>query len=296
MTAAPREDYSPETTKLMVSGCLHLASVLGDFYDDIVLIGGLVPFLLVDQENRPYEDQHVGSRDVDIALNVDLLEAERYEAIAKRLRSAGFDYDLNDKGNPTHQRWIYTKNNKVMVEFFIDSKGTPGTIQKMSDGLGAIRTPGSSLAFYDFEVKELRGTTLDNAVAERKLRVCGPGAFVLLKASALRIRGNGKDALDIVYIAQNYEGGLAAIANCIRKLLIYPSAKEYLTILHDDFQTPDHIGPRRLAEWSGNSGDENLRADASGIVWILLTFAVRPSCSRTLSLEVLHRDLLNNQL
>lgn len=39
--------------------CLYVATVLGDLADDIVVVGGLVPYLIVDQET--VEVPHVGT-------------------------------------------------------------------------------------------------------------------------------------------------------------------------------------------------------------------------------------------
>ena len=33
--------------------CLYMAAKLGDLLDEIVVVGGLVPYLLIDQENLP---------------------------------------------------------------------------------------------------------------------------------------------------------------------------------------------------------------------------------------------------
>ena len=45
--------YRPEHVALVWSTCLYVATKLGDLMDDIVVVGGLVPSLLVDQEQLP---------------------------------------------------------------------------------------------------------------------------------------------------------------------------------------------------------------------------------------------------
>ena len=49
--------------------CIHMATKLGDLLDEIVVVGGLVPYLLVDQENLPSDlEPHVGTMDLDMGL------------------------------------------------------------------------------------------------------------------------------------------------------------------------------------------------------------------------------------
>ena len=44
-----RDEYSGGSLALVRSTCLYVATKLGDMLDDIVIVGGLVPSLLVDQ-------------------------------------------------------------------------------------------------------------------------------------------------------------------------------------------------------------------------------------------------------
>ena len=64
----------------------------------------------------------------------------------------------------------------------------------------------------------LSGTTLLGEAAPRDVFVCGPGAYVVLKALASAGRGANKDAYDLFYVLQHYEGGRAEIAESIRRL------------------------------------------------------------------------------
>ena len=46
-----------------------MATRLGDLLDEIVVVGGLVPYLLIDQEELPAGlDPHVGTMDLDMGL------------------------------------------------------------------------------------------------------------------------------------------------------------------------------------------------------------------------------------
>jgi hypothetical protein len=43
--------YAPEYVELVRATCLYVATKLGDLTDDLVVVGGLVPSLIVDQKN-----------------------------------------------------------------------------------------------------------------------------------------------------------------------------------------------------------------------------------------------------
>ena len=49
MDNVPRtaEDYGPEDLRQVKAGCLEVATRLGDLLNDLVIVGGLVPALLV---------------------------------------------------------------------------------------------------------------------------------------------------------------------------------------------------------------------------------------------------------
>jgi hypothetical protein len=99
-------DYKSEQVQLVRATCLYVATKLGDMMDDLLIIGGLVPSLIVDQVDLSEgTDAHVGTMDLDVGLQLALLDEGRYRKLTERLRDAGFEMDKNDDGHPTRQRW-----------------------------------------------------------------------------------------------------------------------------------------------------------------------------------------------
>ena len=104
--------------------CLYIATKLGDLLDEIVVVGGLVPNLLVDQNNLPLGlKPHSGTMDLDVGLALGILNEQRYRELSARLRGAGFAPDVNDQGNPTLQRWTTGPPQPVKVDFLIPPSG-----------------------------------------------------------------------------------------------------------------------------------------------------------------------------
>src|SRR5262249_9793793 len=60
---------------LVHATCLYVATKLGDLVDEVVVVGGLAPSLLIDQQNLAEGIQpHVGTMDLDIGLTMAVLD------------------------------------------------------------------------------------------------------------------------------------------------------------------------------------------------------------------------------
>ena len=264
-------EYDAKQVERVRATCLYLATKLGDLVDELVVVGGLVPSLLIDQTKRSVV--HVGTMDLDIGLALAVLSEHRYEALAERLREAGFEPDTNDNGNVTHQRWKIDGPPKVTLDFLIPpsqpaDKG--GRLRHLQSDFAAIIAPGLRLAFRDRVRIAMTGRTIRGAHARREIWVCGPGAFVAMKALAFRVRGANKDAYDLVYMLQNYGTGIADVAASLARLRDDPDAREALAILDEEFTSAESTGPICAAIFlHGNRNDES-EADAWSAVRELL--------------------------
>ncbi len=114
------------------------------------------------------------------------------------------------------------------------------------------------------------GITIMGERAKRDIPVCGPGAFVILKALAFRSRGEPKDAYDLYYTIRNFGGGVDEVAARLIALLPDPEAERALGILGEDFTSADLVGPVRAAEFSGDADQDFTRQDVVGFVQALL--------------------------
>jgi hypothetical protein len=270
-------DYLPEHTELVKQSLLYLATFIGEFLDDIVIVGGLVPGLLIPSSSLPQgEDHHLGTMDLDIGLSIALLDGARYDALSDRLKRAGFVPDTSDKGHPTIQRWIIKTNEekKVVVDILIPqvkAEDEPGTIFHLTIDLGAIITPGLQLAFADYETKEIEGITIKGEKVCRKVKVCGPGAFIVLKALAFNNRGERKDAYDLYFTIKNYKNGVDDVFDHLKPLLDDPIVKNAIDILRKEFSGLDGLGPMRVAEFFGDPDNYDIRADVIGFVQSLVS-------------------------
>ena len=282
MSDAYATDYTPEQLARTRQTLLQVLVALGDFHDDVVLVGGLVPSLLIDQaEAATRDDAHVGSVDVDLGIRLAVVDEDRYDELAERLRGRGFEPDTNERGNPTKQRWRYARaEGSVVVDFLVDETETDGhdwgrTLHLTRD-LAALRALGLRLAFDDAEAREVSGATLDGDAATRPVRVCGPAAFVVLKATAFRNRGSEKDAYDLVYVVRNWPGGPEAVAERWAALGDHPALAVALAVLQADFLSESGLGPRGASRFRFGTVDDAYVADAVADLRLFVETGMQP--------------------
>src|SRR5271157_3141101 len=155
--------YPPGQVARVKATCLYLATKLGDLMPELVVVGGLVPSLLIDQQNLPENvTPHVGTLDLDLGLAFALVGEARYQEVAKRLRNAKFEPDKNEEGQPTRQRWRIS-DPAVTVDFLIEPQNPeekPGSIFPLTKDWAAIIAPGLHLAFQNNKVVTLAGQTI----------------------------------------------------------------------------------------------------------------------------------------
>jgi hypothetical protein len=105
--------------------------------------------------------------------------------VVERLRNAKFTADVNEDGKPTRQRWRIS-DPPVTVDFLIEpetgAEAQAGRLFPLRKDWAAIIAPGLHLAFRNNQVATLDGRTIIGETAKRDIRVCGAGAFVVLKA------------------------------------------------------------------------------------------------------------------
>lgn len=197
---------------------------------------------------------------------------QRYQEVAERLKHAGFKPDTNNEGKTTRQRWRIN-DPPVTVDFLIEPDGqyfSPGSLFPLTKEWAAIVAPGLHLAFQDNQIIDLSGQTITEEQVTRSIRVCGAGAYVVLKALAFGIRGENKDAYDLFYLLRNYGKSISDVAVLLRPLLHNESVQKALRTLRADFLDLEGIGPRRVAAFLYGRPDPDIQADTVGFVRQLL--------------------------
>lgn len=274
-----RSGYSREETKLVETICLTVVGTLGAYLEDLCVVGGLVPALLIDRRlelGETEEDRHPGTNDFDVGLSIALLDDKRYAEVSARLRAEGFGPDKNEAGNEVRQRWRLGET-KVTVDFLMAPP--PGhkdgvRLHDLEPDLAALVTKGLDFAFQERIEVEVEGETIKREKLRRRVPVCGPGAFVVLKALAFADRMEPKDAYDLVYVLRRFPESPRSIVERLAQHADQDKGliESALTALANDFEQIESVGPQRAAEFTADDEDDldALAADAHGYVDDLL--------------------------
>jgi hypothetical protein len=249
--AGERIDYTAAAVEAARSVLIELTHILGEYRDDMVLVGGWIPELLIPQS----QERHVGSMDVDLALNHKELTEAGYRMIGGILRQHGYVPDQQ-------QPFIIRKNVRgqtVQVDFLAgDYGGTSKSrrTQKVLD-LQPRKARGCDLAFQIEPVRvAVKGKLPDGAEDEVLLQVASVVPFLVMKGMALEDRRKPKDAYDLYFILHNYPGGVEAVVGAFKPHLKLALVKEGLKKIAEKFATLDHVGPKDVAEFDETLEEE----------------------------------------
>ena len=263
-------DYNPQQLDLVHSVCLYICTVIGDYIDDLVIVGGLVPNLIIPQAPPPEgAEAHVGTQDLDIGFSLGVFDCNRYQEIAQRLRGAEFFPDFSEKQNPTFQRWKLEKFIDATIDFLIpqtSQNDIGGSIKHFETDFGAVITPGLELAFQDRIKLTISGKTPFGEKAKRDVWVCGPGAYIILKALTFDNRGENKDAYDLFYVVRNFGSGYKEVIQHLLPLIENEHGKKAIEILKRDFSDPGSVGSVRVARFIYGRQDKETQVEVAGFV------------------------------
>ena len=234
---------------------LEVMNVLGEYRDEIVIVGGWVPDLI-------YPDKrHGGSLDVDLAIGPGAVGANEYSTILARLTESDYTHTTN----PTRfYRNVPDVEMPVKVDMisgeYITGEKT-ANVQVNELGMSSLR--GIDLAFEHSEDIKLEGTMPDGSHNIVRARIVRPEAFVLIKAFAMSGRNKQKDAYDVAFILHQYTPSLAAMAEYLVPVIAGGLGAEAFEILTEKFARLDSVGPTgaaQVAEANGEDYDQSQQA------------------------------------
>lgn len=241
-----RTDYTAEAVNAAKSVLVELAHILGEYQEEIVLIGGWVPEILLPGAAEP----HVGSMDIDLALNHLTLGEAGYASIGKLLLDRGYIQG----GQPfifLREFVIEGRNYTVQVDLLAGEYAGTGKghrTQRIQD-IKARKARGCDLAFHMFERVRVEHRLPDGALDLVEIKVAAIVPFLVMKAMALHDRIKEKDAWDVYYCLRNYPGGLDPVVDEFHKFKGNALVKEGLEKLGEKFYSPDHLGPKLVADF-----------------------------------------------
>lgn len=248
MSPEPRQE-SDDTDRQVDAARRVLVDVgqaLASFGDAIVVVGGWVPDLLLPAAAQ----EHIGSIDVDLALDAAKLGDGRYAELlrllldTRRYKKGDKDFqlvttvDLGDGEAPV----------RVAVKFLAPAdvklqKNHPKLVKRFR----VLQFPACAAAFGHPQSIELKGVMISGAPNTVHWQVASLPDFIIMKAHAISGRDKPKDVYDLCYCLDEYPDAITVVAADWRGRRDDPLIAAAIEILRTKFQTVGHYGPQQLA-------------------------------------------------
>ena len=241
-----RTDYTADAVEAARSVLLELTHLLGEYHDGIVIVGGWVPDLLFSAAGQ----RHIGSLDVDVALDHQMLQEAGYKTILQLLLSHGYR-----QGEQPFMFFrtirIDGRDIEVQIDFLAGEYAgtTRGHRTQRVQDTHPRKARGCDLAIKFATEVHLSGRLPDGGKDSGVIRVASIVPFLVMKAMALAGRLSEKDAWDIYYCLRYYPGGPDQLVKEFRPHLKHGLVQEGLTKIAEKFASPDHVGPRHVADF-----------------------------------------------
>jgi hypothetical protein len=257
-----KDEYPEEAVQACLSVMLELFTHLKSYRDYIVLIGGWVPFFLTRDQT---EEPHIGSLDIDLALDSNRIPETAYATILERLEERGYRPFHNRRGDiipARYERIIPLADGRpfhVRVDFLAPEYGgtKSGQRHQRVQDLLAHKARGCDLVFEHFVEVEIGGQLPNGADHREKIKIADSAACFVMKAFAFDGRNSEKDAYDLFMLTDSL--GAQAIVEQILPLKSNKLMSEALSIIRERFRTPRALGPTSVADFLKATGDDGER-------------------------------------
>jgi hypothetical protein len=265
-------EYDDRTTAAVKSVLVEIGQILGSFKGKFAVIGGAVPWLLLDNEEMP----HVDTLDVDLGLDAEALGDGEYARLVETLMRHDYRQREDLRRFQLIRQIPATDGGDsidVIVDFLMprDAEIAKNKTPLIED-FAVQRADGADLAMQFFRMVAVRGTMPKGGTNQVEIAVCSIPALLAMKGHALNWRYKQKDAYDIYYCIRNYPTGIESLARDCWPLLEHPSGVKGYGFINEKFDTLDGHGPicvRNFVEESRLLGDrtaEQWQQDAFGQV------------------------------
>lgn len=248
MEPKTRSDYTAKAVDAAFSVLVELFGMLGEFREHIVVIGGWVPRLII----REAETQHVGSLDVDLAIDFVHVSSDTYSTLLKTLEARGYQQD-SEQPFRLFKVFSLGEGGPIEIEVNLLSGEYGGTgkshrTQPVQD-VRARKARGADLVSEHCVEVRVEGRLPNGALDTVTVRVADVVAFLVMKGMTLHDRRKDKDCYDIYYCVANYPGGVDALTKTFRPFLKNRLVTEGLSKIRNRFLSPEHFGPVAVASF-----------------------------------------------
>ncbi|MEC4685087.1 MAG: hypothetical protein VST71_05070 [Nitrospirota bacterium] len=254
-------DYGNREVNACKAVILELVHLLGEIKDEMVIIGGWTPSFLLPHADDP----HVGSLDIDLALDFSKIPDDTYQTVLEAFLKRGYTQD-KDQPFRFYRKVNIEGDDPVTVEVDLMAGEYGGTgkghrTQKVQN-VRARKARGCDLAFDTPVTVTLEGELPEGGRNRVSFKVAGIVPFLVMKGMAMHERMKEKDAYDIFYCIEHFPGGARKL---VEEFVPYNENRlvvEGLAKIRSKFASVDHVGPK----WVGDFMETDNKEDREIIV------------------------------
>jgi len=268
---------SGEIARLSLSVYLELMTILGAYREGLVLVGGWAPYFILERFGREGADfRHVGSIDIDIAVNHRLVSPDQYTSIVERLERRGYSERLNRVGQPIpfiFEREVELGEGQgariIEVDFLAPEYGGTGKRhrhQRVQHDLLARKARGCDVVFdhcFDYELRGILPNGAENTVQVKIADVVG---CLTMKGIVLGERYHEKDTYDLYSVITYYSGGPEGAAQAVKPHLDNALVREGIDTIAQKFKGIRSVGPVGVGNFLASDSAERDRLIADAFV------------------------------
>jgi hypothetical protein len=226
-------------------------------YKRQVLVGGWAPFFLIEEYGKG-TFRHIGSIDIDLAINPDTIDEDAYSGIIERIESRGYKQRMNSIHQPIH--YSYVKNirtstddmeYKIQIDFLTSSdvERMKHRHRSIQGNLRARMCEESIIAFENNFTKRIEGMLPGGSEAASDILVVNIPACLGMKGIVLGDRYKEKDAYDIFTVITQCRGSPSEVAEEVGKHLDDPYIDRGIGIIKERFKNIRNSGPAWVADF-----------------------------------------------
>lgn len=249
-------DYPEDITKLSKSVMLELMTLLKGYKNQMVLVGGWVPYFILQRYQKSKDFRHVGSVDIDLVLDPELMKSDAYETIVGIIEKNGYTQKKDTEFSFEKE----INGNTIKVDFL--SADYPEKAKKrhrtVQPDLKARTLKGAIIALKHNYEEELEGVLPNNAEVKVKVRIVDIVGSLTTKAIALGGRSEAKDNYDIYALVSNYKDGEKSCAEELKPYLKEKEIQDAIGEIAKNFEKETSLGPTLVGTFM-YPGDEDAR-------------------------------------
>jgi hypothetical protein len=237
------------------SSMVELTLALRHYQDVLVLVGGWTPYFLIERFGRE-NPVHVGSIDIDLAIDPDRTGPDDYATIAELVERRGYTVRRSSDGQAVpfsfERATISPVNGEpytISVDFLTSGppEGRAHRHRRVQPGLPARIAKGCSIAFRHNMTVDVAGLLPGDGEARGSIRMLDITGCLGMKGIVLGERYSEKDAYDVFSVVGQCLGGPLEVASEVRPHLGDAEVAAGIEAIRKRFRDLDAEGPSWVA-------------------------------------------------